>query len=322
MGRPRISEEEYARRIKERFPLEDFEILQYESLGQQAVLLCKQCQNKIEVSKATNFLAKNKRYGCVNCYGLWKEREKLEKQLLEKYIFLDEEILPSGNSTREFYTIKCRKCGHIRKQSLNNLKHHLLCGCETGMYKWDADDFNSYFIKKFPDYLLMESYKGMQEKHLIKHECGFIFKQRLSDFFDKDNRHICPKCKKNLKRVSKGHEKIRSILDKKSISFYEEYFLHNSLLRFDFYFEIGENKYAIEYNGEQHYRPIEYFGGEESFKQQQERDNRKRQYCLNNNINLLEISYKEKLDTIENIISDFLNSTTKVDQVIENTPQL
>ena len=60
MGRPRVSEEEYARRIKERFPLEDFEILQYESLGQQAVLLCKQCQNKIEVSKATNFLAKNK----------------------------------------------------------------------------------------------------------------------------------------------------------------------------------------------------------------------------------------------------------------------
>ena len=142
-----------------------------------------------------HFLAKNKRYGCVNCYGLWKEREKLEKQLLEKYIFLDEEILSSGNSTKKFYTIKCRKCGHIRKQPLNNLKHHLLCGCETGMYKWDADDFNSYFIKKFPDYLLMESYKGMQEKHLIKHECGFIFKQRLSDFFDKDNRHICPKCK-------------------------------------------------------------------------------------------------------------------------------
>lgn len=30
----------------------------------------------------------------------------------------------------------------------------------------------------------------------------------------------------------------------------------------DFYLEINNNKYIIEYNGEQHYRPVKHFGGE------------------------------------------------------------
>ena len=45
--------------------------------------------------------------------------------------------------------------------------------------------------------------------------------------------------------------------------------------------------------GQQHYQAIDYFGGEEKFKQQQLRDNIKRNYCLNKNIPLIEIPYTQ-----------------------------
>ena len=48
---------------------------------------------------------------------------------------------------------------------------------------------------------------------------------------------------------------------------------------------------CIEYNGEQHYKPIDKFGGMDSFKTQQEHDKIKRNYCLEHNITLLEIPY-------------------------------
>ena len=60
-------------------------------------------------------------------------------------------------------------------------------------------------------------------------------------------------------------------------------------LPFDFY--LPNNNICIEYNGEQHYKPINKFGGADSFKIQQEHDKIKRNYCLEHNITLLEIPY-------------------------------
>jgi hypothetical protein len=50
---------------------------------------------------------------------------------------------------------------------------------------------------------------------------------------------------------------------------------------------IQEINVAIEYQGAQHLRPIEFFGGEEAFKKQQERDKKKRQLCDNNKVILI-----------------------------------
>lgn len=58
---------------------------------------------------------------------------------------------------------------------------------------------------------------------------------------------------------------------------------------------------CIEYNGEQHYQPIDFFGGEASFQKQQERDARKEIYCLENNIVLIWIPYWQ-YDEIDNIL--------------------
>ena len=57
---------------------------------------------------------------------------------------------------------------------------------------------------------------------------------------------------------------------------------HIRPLPFDFY--LLNYNICIEYQGKQHYEPIEYFGGQKSFENQVLRDNIKKQYCKEHNI--------------------------------------
>lgn len=108
----------------------------------------------------------------------------------------------------------------------------------------------------------------------------------------------CPKC-----NCSHGEQEIQKYLKNNNIiynfqykiidnNFSKQYFL------IDFY--LSDYNLFIEYNGIQHYIPVEHFGGELQFNKQQKRDQELRNYCKENNINLLEIRYdeniKEKLD--------------------------
>ena len=75
-------------------------------------------------------------------------------------------------------------------------------------------------------------------------------------------------------------------------------------LSYDFY--LPNHNMLIECQGEQHERPIEYFGGEEQFAIQQEHDRRKREYAKDNGYKLLEISYKD-YNNIDNILTKAIN---------------
>lgn len=96
-------------------------------------------------------------------------------------------------------------------------------------------------------------------------------------------------------RQSALERKVEEILNnlffpyKKEYSFDSLKSIFNIPLRFDFY--LPKQKILIECQGKQHYEPIDYFGGEESFKKQLENDNLKRRYCKENNIKLIEIPY-------------------------------
>ena len=48
-------------------------------------------------------------------------------------------------------------------------------------------------------------------------------------------------------------------------------------------------KIGIEYQGQQHDRPIEFFGGEKSFEENKKRDERKRMLFKENNAFLIEV---------------------------------
>ena len=129
-------------------------------------------------------------------------------------------------------------------------------------------------------------------------KCNEIFTQRPNNHLCGDG---CPKCKESL-----GEKNISNILKKYDIQFKKQKTFkdckHKCKLRFDFY--LPDINTCIEYDGKQHFEAIEYFGGEKQLKEQQIKDSIKNEYCKNNNITLLRISYKE--DLIEKL-NEFLN---------------
>lgn len=62
----------------------------------------------------------------------------------------------------------------------------------------------------------------------------------------------------------------------------------------DFYIPLL--KVAIECQGEQHYRPIKFYGGDIKYKKQVENDLTKAQKCINNEVNLI---YYTNIDGVE-----------------------
>lgn len=79
--------------------------------------------------------------------------------------------------------------------------------------------------------------------------------------------------------------------------------------RFDIYFP--KYNVAIEYNGQQHYIPIDIFGGELSLDNTKKRDELKRKKCKENNCTLFEVKYdytENDYNNLKNNIYDIINA--------------
>lgn len=124
----------------------------------------------------------------------------------------------------------------------------------------------------------------------------------------------CPKCSN-----SRGEVAIESYLLKSGINHKQQFTfpdcVHKQRLRFDFAIFNDENKLKclIEYQGMQHYQPVNFTGkmSEETmlknFEENQLRDSIKKSYCVSKNIPLLEISYKDD-ENIPEKIKTFLEA--------------
>jgi len=55
---------------------------------------------------------------------------------------------------------------------------------------------------------------------------------------------------------------------------------------------------AVEFQGEQHDRPIEFFGGQKAFEDNQKRDKKKRAACKRNGVTLIEVRKGYKIDQL------------------------
>lgn len=115
--------------------------------------------------------------------------------------------------------------------------------------------------------------------------------------------------KKNENR-SKGARVIARHLEKRNIEFETEQSFpdcrHKGMLRFDFFFVYAGQTFLIEYQGKQHYRSDTLFGNEYELLEQQKRDQVKREYCKVKGYHLLEIEYKQSLDSIPSSVDDFI----------------
>jgi len=156
-----------------------------------------------------------------------------------------------------------------------------------------------------------------------KHEWRSIIADR--NFYKRG----CPAC-----GGSEGEKKIKDYLDKKGFQQITQneyeitinqntniYIINkrynnlfgtgNGLLSYDFYLPQNYNL-LIEYQGLQHYEPVDFEGkgkkhAEKQFEKQREHDRRKREYAHNHNINLLEIWYWE-FDNIESILDKYFSN--------------
>ena len=112
------------------------------------------------------------------------------------------------------------------------------------------------------------------------------------------------------KKRSKGERLVGNLLRELGIPFEEQKTFsdlkHKGLLRFDFYFEHEGRKFAIEFQGEQHYRPIDYFGGEKAFEEQQIRDKIKEDYCKKNDIKLIKVNILKTETVKKKVASELL----------------
>ncbi len=181
----------------------------------------------------------------------------------------------------------CPKCGFI---DMGNIQKNIAANSFIDKAKLAHGD-------KY-DYSLVNYINARTKVEIICKLHG-IFKQSSNDHFSGRG---CPKC-----NSSKGELEICKILDKTNINYIKEYKFNdckNKLkLPFDFY--LPDNNICIEYDGEQHYKPIN-FGSNSNldvkFEKCKTNDSIKTKYCLENNIKLIRIPYFEK--NIEEIISN------------------
>lgn len=122
----------------------------------------------------------------------------------------------------------------------------------------------------------------------------------------------CTKCNQ-----SSGEKVISEVLEKYQIKNEAEYTFSNlfglggGLLRFDFvtFKDNGDIDFLIEFDGKQHFEPVEIMGGQERFEIVQAHDKRKNTYCEKNNIKLIRIPYWD-LRHVEKILIEKMSLET------------
>lgn len=245
-------------------------------------------------------------YGCPKC----------SKEIFQKHTFK-----PYAQYVNELSSIypKIKCVGNYTCATVDALHKCLICGTE-----WMAEPRNILLghcscpqcrpnrTKTHDEYVLelknvntnievLENYINSYTP--ILHRCkkdGNIWKAKPANILF--NNQGCPQCKE-----SHGEKAVRIYLEKNNIIFERQKTFDDckdkNLLKFDFYLPYHNS--VIEYDGIQHYRPIEWFGGDEEFNNIVKRDNIKNKYCQKNKIKILRIPYYN-YSRIDEKINNFL----------------
>lgn len=254
--------------------------------------------------------------GCRRCAA----RRLSEKQSKSHSDFVAEmavaqpgiEVIGQYIAARKKVALRCRVCGHEWKALPDNVVHQK-GGCpECGNRKISqkqilTEEFvRTKLMEVNPDVELIGPYKGMLEHTKMRcRKCGYEWEPLLANLYYKRNGHVkgCPKCNR-----SHGEIAIERYLSSHSIAYEPQkkfdglVGVGGRLLSYDFF--LPDYNTLIEFQGEQHYSAVDYYGGEENFQVQQAHDSLKADYASSHGHRLLTIPYKG-LDRIEEILDAF-----------------
>ena len=284
-----ITKEQYTNKLKNLYPMDDFSVIDFVNAKSPVTIICNSCKQIFHYNRGTTLYSSRRKHLCSLCNS--QTILKMKKACAEQNISI---IKPSQNVT-SYWEMQCNKCQHIfarvpaRWQQLScpNCGNAHNCYSKEERQKMIDEIFGAGEFEVLSD--------GAATRHfLIRHKCGFIRKTQFSAFIHSRG---CPKCSQSM---SKGERKILDYLENNHVQYIYQKKMGDTKQTFDFFLPIFNT--AIEYNGEQHYKPIKTFGGEERFLQQQAYDTNKVIYCKENNITLKIISYLEfnNIDTISN----------------------
>lgn len=314
----RYTKETYYQHLKELLPQSNFSLDVFNGTEQPCEITCNICHTHHYFSQAAR-IARRARRNCTNvCKNCeendWTNRQKTAEQKAKYLLEKKQTIQLVSNvktwSSREPAIWKCTKCNHTFERSPFVMfnQNVLSCPwCETHPFEYSEEMIREKTSELWgTEYTILDisklKNKNGSKRIVVAHEkCGFKYDVSLWNFLHGQG---CPKCKK-----SHGEKQVRNYLITYGFNFQEQYpiFTHNTCLKLDFYLEENNQKFAIEYNGIQHYQPVDFFGGEDGFKQQVLRDNWKSQYCSENNIQLIIIPYNDKSLINSNILAQRLN---------------
>lgn len=255
------------------------------------------CGNIYE-TKPNNFLNGRR---CPYCNGDIKKtngqfQQEIHDLVGDEYTFLDYYV-----NAQTKIIVKHNKCGHTYRVKPNNFLQGYRCPYCAGLAKKTNNDFKKVVFNLVgTEYTFLEPYINNSTKIKVKHNtCGHTYKVRPNDFL---NGRRCPYC-----NSPKGETIISKILKSLGIKYeYQKAFDDLKDMRslsYDFY--ISSQSILIEYQGIQHYEPVDIFGGDNQFKIQQKHDKMKADYARNHSYNLIAVPYTE--DTFSEIKKYLIN---------------
>lgn len=256
---------------------------------------------------------KNNNCGCPKCVGLDRIRtiDEVNQILLQqkKTIICTEY---AGNVYMKNSKFKCLIDNYEWSTSFNNIKNNNrgCAKCSNVAKLKTIEDINLRLLEQNRNIVCIEYVGNVRNKSVFKClDDGNVWRTTFNNI---QNGQGCPRCS-----ISKGERVIYNYLESINLQFKHQHKYKNckydKCLPFDFYIPI--HNLCIEYQGEQHYFPVDFANrgmewAENEFKLRIIRDKIKADYCLTNNINLLIIPYWE-FDNIEKILNDRLNIQTK-----------
>lgn len=180
---------------------------------------------------------------------------------------------------------KCKECNINEKKTRNNFS-----------IKFVKEEFD----KK--DFKLLDESQYITNLSELDIECYKYHKTKLSfsDFYYKG--YGCKKCTQS--KLDANTNMILKTIPNITVERQKKYdnCIDVKCLPFDFCIN---NKFLIECDGIQHFKPVKYFGGIVRHEIQNKHDKIKNEYCCKNKIPLLRISFKD-IKNIEKNIKEFM----------------
>lgn len=291
----------YKEKLQTLFPNSKFELLSFSGATKPCIIKCLKCEKEINYKQADKIVDRARRgitEICLYCANISQLRPRIKR--IEEYkswaAVNNNRIIP----LEDFKNVKttkiswlCKECNHTFEKKLAEFLKNPHCPwCETQFSKMTLE-IAKQKVKDYygDDYTILSTEYKIDGKLQVRHNvCGFIY--NVANHALLSSHEGCPRCKS-----SHGERKVRKYLEKYNIEYIEQYRFYNTdiaTLSFDFYIHHNNIISVIEYNGKQHYEPVNHFGGIEAFQTQQERDNRKKIFCREHNIQYIEIPYYDE----------------------------